>query len=412
MRSYTVSGTVNSGGDGSAAINWSWAYQMQIYPSNFASCNAAGSQCKIYNNAADSSSTFSHTFTGLPAGTTYKGDICAPSCFFNSWAQTGITIGTTSSNPTVDLRANSSNGPISIAYNTSATLSWTTNSASSCTASNGWSGSKGTSGSQSTGNLTSTRTYTLTCNGASGTDPSSDSVTVNVGAAPPPPPPPVNPPPVNPPPPPVNPPPVNPPPVGVNPPPPPVNPPPPPPSGGGCIFFCTPPPPPPPPLVPKPQNPTGAKLTPPGQQPATTVENGDITLNFAANPYLKGGMEVIVGIDSTGVSQKIVVEKMGGSFILKPGTLSKGVAYRLTVSSKNSLVIGVPFTYNNSLTLSIPEVVTGDFNNDNSINSADTDKLKEAGFETQDLLYDVNYDSVVNSVDYSILLINQGKTGS
>ncbi len=95
--------------------------------------------------------------------------------------------------PTVDLKANGSDGPITISYNTSATLSWTSTDANTCNASNGWTGSKApTGGSESTGNLTSSRTYDLTCNGPGGNG--SDNVTVNVGPAPPPPPPPPPPP--------------------------------------------------------------------------------------------------------------------------------------------------------------------------------------------------------------------------
>ena len=82
--------------------------------------------------------------------------------------------------PTVDIKANGSNGPITITYNTAATLSWTSTNATSCSASNGWSGTKGTSGSESTGNLTSSKTYTIICTGAGGS--ANDSVTVNVSA--------------------------------------------------------------------------------------------------------------------------------------------------------------------------------------------------------------------------------------
>ena len=84
--------------------------------------------------------------------------------------------------PTVDIKANGSDGPITIDYNTSATLSWTSTNADSCTASGDWSGSKPTSGSEDTGNLTSSKTYVITCTGAGGS--ASDSVTIYVGAQP------------------------------------------------------------------------------------------------------------------------------------------------------------------------------------------------------------------------------------
>ena len=81
--------------------------------------------------------------------------------------------------PTVDIKANNSDGPITIASGGSATISWTSANALSCAASNGWSGSKSASGSMSTGSLTASRTYTLTCSNRVGS--ASDSVTVNVG---------------------------------------------------------------------------------------------------------------------------------------------------------------------------------------------------------------------------------------
>jgi len=83
--------------------------------------------------------------------------------------------------PTVDLTADST----SIAYNTATTLRWSTsNVTSSCTASGDWSGSKSSSGgSIGTGNLTSSKTYNISCPGALNST-ATDSVTVNVGAAP------------------------------------------------------------------------------------------------------------------------------------------------------------------------------------------------------------------------------------
>jgi hypothetical protein len=75
--------------------------------------------------------------------------------------------------PTVNISAN----PTSIASGGASTLSWTSANATSCTASNGWSGTKAVSGSQSMGNLTANTSYTLTCTGTGG----SASQTVTVG---------------------------------------------------------------------------------------------------------------------------------------------------------------------------------------------------------------------------------------
>ena len=80
--------------------------------------------------------------------------------------------------PSVNIKANGSNGPITIDYDDSATLTWTSSNADSCYASRDWSGNKSASGSQSTGRLTSSKTYKITCEGPGGSD--SDSVTVEV----------------------------------------------------------------------------------------------------------------------------------------------------------------------------------------------------------------------------------------
>ncbi len=81
--------------------------------------------------------------------------------------------------PNVDIKANNFDGPITIDYLASANLSWTSQNATSCSASGSWSGSKQLDSSQSTGSLnTGTYTYTINCQNSAGSD--SDSVTVNV----------------------------------------------------------------------------------------------------------------------------------------------------------------------------------------------------------------------------------------
>jgi len=75
---------------------------------------------------------------------------------------------------TVSLSAN----PLSVSYNGSSTLSWSSSNATSCTASGAWTGSRATSGSQTLSSLTTTSTFILTCIGAGGS--ASQSVTVSV----------------------------------------------------------------------------------------------------------------------------------------------------------------------------------------------------------------------------------------
>ncbi|MFH1129514.1 MAG: hypothetical protein V1686_02145 [Patescibacteria group bacterium] len=75
--------------------------------------------------------------------------------------------------PTCSISAN----PISITNSQSSLLIWTSTNATSCTASNAWSGSKSLSGNQSV-SPSSNSTYALTCTGAGGTTTCSAPVTV------------------------------------------------------------------------------------------------------------------------------------------------------------------------------------------------------------------------------------------
>jgi hypothetical protein len=79
--------------------------------------------------------------------------------------------------PTVTFSAS----PATVAYEASATLTWSSSDATSCMASGDWSGSAETSGSKSVDDLTNDTTYTLACSGAGGSV--SKTVTVTVGPA-------------------------------------------------------------------------------------------------------------------------------------------------------------------------------------------------------------------------------------
>jgi hypothetical protein len=68
--------------------------------------------------------------------------------------------------------------PSTITKGDSATLSWVSSNATSCTASGAWSGSKPVTGTGSTGTLNATSTFTIKCTGDSGI--ASDSVEVKV----------------------------------------------------------------------------------------------------------------------------------------------------------------------------------------------------------------------------------------
>jgi hypothetical protein len=116
--------------------------------------------------------------------------VCAGVSFASNWTakvknltyQTSLPFAFTvaGSGPGVSLTAT----PASISPGGSATLSWSSTNATSCTASGGWSGSKATSGSQ-TVSPSGTTTYTLTCSGSSSSASDSETITVAGSSAPP-----------------------------------------------------------------------------------------------------------------------------------------------------------------------------------------------------------------------------------
>lgn len=96
-----------------------------------------------------------------------------------SYGAYGLSIANSPPVPTVTLSAAST----SVTSGQSTTLQWTANDATTCTASNGWSGAKNTTGSQATGALTANTTYDLSCTGPGGTGNASVTVTVSPAAA-------------------------------------------------------------------------------------------------------------------------------------------------------------------------------------------------------------------------------------
>lgn len=82
--------------------------------------------------------------------------------------------------PTVDIKANGSDGPITIEYGTAATIHWSSTDAVSCSvAPTGWTGISHVG--MTTGNLTLSETYILTCNGPGGS--ATDNVIVNIAGS-------------------------------------------------------------------------------------------------------------------------------------------------------------------------------------------------------------------------------------
>lgn len=85
-----------------------------------------------------------------------------------------INVAPTPPAPTVSL----SSSAASVSSGGTVKLTWSSQNASSCTATGGWTGSRGTSGSETSSALTASTTFTLACTGAGGT--ANQSVTVSI----------------------------------------------------------------------------------------------------------------------------------------------------------------------------------------------------------------------------------------
>ena len=79
--------------------------------------------------------------------------------------------------PTITLTAN----PSQVRAGEKVTLTWSTQNATSCTASSGWSGSKATQGAEQSAAITASTSFALTCTGAGGN--SNQSVSVGIAAS-------------------------------------------------------------------------------------------------------------------------------------------------------------------------------------------------------------------------------------
>src|ERR1700722_9185887 len=138
---------------------------LQWNASNAQSCVASGG----WSGTQPTSGTASTD--PLTANTSYTLTCTGPG---GSAAQSAEVVVTTQ-NPTVTLTAS----PTTVAAGSMATLSWSSEYATACSASGGWTGQLATSGTWSTGALPNTTDFVVTCTGAGGSAMQSATVTVS-----------------------------------------------------------------------------------------------------------------------------------------------------------------------------------------------------------------------------------------
>lgn len=112
------------------------------------------------------SGTYFVDFVALPSGTAKAGTY-------------SLSVAPTPPAPTVTLTAS----PTTVDSGGTVTLTWSSQNATTCVASNGWSGTQATSGTATSAALTGATTFTLTCSGDGGSTAQSASVTVNSPAS-------------------------------------------------------------------------------------------------------------------------------------------------------------------------------------------------------------------------------------
>lgn len=170
------------------------------------SANMSGGSWSISPGSSSGSGT-SGVYTIKPetSGTTYVISVTPPSGYLVSsisnsqggassmvmqpgWDESFTITYAADPSANVNIKANNSEGPISITAGQSATLSWSGSNVSSCNAaanpaSANWTGSKSVNGSQSTGALLQKTNFSIECSGSGGS--TSDLVSVNVISTPP-----------------------------------------------------------------------------------------------------------------------------------------------------------------------------------------------------------------------------------
>jgi hypothetical protein len=91
----------------------------------------------------------------------------------------GLNLAAAPPAPTVTLTSSAA----SVTNGQSATLTWSSTNATSCTASGAWNGTLAASGTQSTGALSENSSFTVTCTGGGGTGSATVQVAVTAAAA-------------------------------------------------------------------------------------------------------------------------------------------------------------------------------------------------------------------------------------
>lgn len=164
-----------NGNDGTTAVDQNEEFTLSWTSDNAVVCTATNGWTgdKALNGSENDSVTSDTTYTLTcenAEGATASDSVTADIDNGNG--------GGGNDNPTVDIKINDTDGTVTVTSGNDFTLSWESDNAVSCVASEGWSGDKAVDGSEQT-SVTSDTTFTITCENEDG-DTASDSVTADI----------------------------------------------------------------------------------------------------------------------------------------------------------------------------------------------------------------------------------------
>jgi len=138
-----------------------------------------------------------------------------------------------------------------------------------------------------------------------------------------------------------------------------------------------------------------------------------ITVKINPLAELSGELKIKLSIDGVRFSREVTLLKTTKEVIIRvpEGTLELNKTYALKIAGEKLLTKKTRFKSSKSkVTVKMGSLYLGDLDENNSI--GDSDIALIAGDFSEGGLSDLNFDGVVNSLDYSILLKNLGKKGS
>jgi len=169
-----------------------------------------------------------------------------------------------------------------------------------------------------------------------------------------------------------------------------------------------------PPLPPSPSNggqkppSSGGGKTPGGGSTSGTLDSLQLEISV---PYLIGRLKAKIEVGGVSKEIELLGNSKGYTLDLKGSNLSLNKEYNLVVTSDKTLVKKVKFTPTAGTTnLKVGDLVLGDLNQDDTIDSTDQLKLFDS-ITSQTPAGDVNVDQSTNSFDWVVMLFNFGKKG-